>query len=84
MQNRRPTVLPSSMEITFGFCFLAFQVLFLGTAIVAAATALHAPIDNLTVNILYFPFANPYSAPVKKDSTSFETEVSSQSTNIFG
>ena len=54
MQNRRPTVLPSSMEITFGFCFLAFQVLFLGTAIVAAATALHAPIDNLTVNILYF------------------------------
>ena len=54
MQNRRLTVLPSSMEITFGFCFLAFQVLFLGTAIVAAATALHAPIDNLTVNILYF------------------------------
>ena len=57
MKHTRLTILPSVHEVTFGFCFLVFQIGLLGSLIAAAALQLGLPIDNLTINLIYFCIA---------------------------
>ena len=54
MPKRRITVVPSQTEAILGFCFLPFQALLLGSLLARLALALHAPIDNVSLNMIHF------------------------------